>query len=57
MKGYVAATKGIRVSERQLLKQVLPAVAPGGHYARQTSSIERSNPAVYSARYFAPRPK
>ena len=37
--------------ERQL-KRLLPAVAPVGHYARQTSSVDRSNPAVYSARYF-----
>ena len=51
MKGYIEATKGIRVSERKL-KQVLPAIAPVGHYARQTSSLERSNPAIYSARYF-----
>lgn len=51
MKGYVEATKGVRVSERRL-KQVLPVVAPIGHYARQTSSLERSNPAVYSASYF-----
>ena len=51
MKGYVVAMKGFRVSERQL-KRLLPAIAPVGHYARQTSSVERSNPAVYSARYF-----
>ena len=51
MKGYVSATKGCRVSERQL-KLFLPAIAPVGHYARQTSSLERSNPAVYSARCF-----
>ena len=51
MKGYVEATKGVRVSKRRL-KQVLPVVAPIWHYARQTSSLERSNPAVYSARYF-----
>ena len=51
LKGYIEATKGMRVSERKL-KQVLPAIAPVGHYARQTSSLERSNPAIYSARYF-----
>lgn len=51
MKGYVEATKGVRVSER-MLKQALPLVAPIGHYRRQTDSLERSNPAIYSARYF-----
>ena len=51
MKGYVEAAKGVRVSERKL-KQVLPAIAPFGHFRRQTNSLERSNPAIYSARYF-----
>ena len=51
LKGYIEATKGLRVSERTL-KQMLPAVSQVGHYARQTSSLERSNPAIYSARYF-----
>ena len=41
----------MRVSERKL-KQVLPAIAPVGHYTHQMSSLERSNPAIYSARYF-----
>lgn len=44
VKGYVEATKGMRISERRL-KHVLPVVAPIGHYA---SSLERSNPGVYS---------
>ena len=48
MKGYIRASKGLAVSERTP-KQILPAV---GHYSRQTFSQERSNPSIYSARYF-----
>lgn len=51
LKGYIESSKGVKISERQL-KCVLPVVAPIPHYSRQTNSLERSNPAIYSARYF-----
>ncbi len=51
MKGYVDSSRGVRVSERQL-KKLLPYVSPHAHCARQTSSLERTNPALYTAQYF-----
>ena len=51
MKGYLAAAKGIQVSELKL-KTLMPIIAPQNHYSRQQNSQERSNPSLYTARYF-----
>ena len=50
MKGYLAS-KGVFTSERQL-KTMLPSISPVWHQGRQQNSHERSNPAIYVARYF-----
>ena len=51
MKGYLEAAKGIQVSERKL-RILMPIVAPQNHYSRQQNSQERTNPSLYTARYF-----
>ena len=43
--------KGINISE-QKLKKIMPSISPLSHSSRQSNSHERSNPAIYSARYF-----
>lgn len=51
MKGYLRGNKGMNVSERKL-KKIMPTLAPSSHSSRQSSSLERRNPAIYSAHYF-----
>lgn len=51
MKGYLKGAKGINVSERKL-RAIMPSCAPVNHLLRQSNSLERRNPAIYSARYF-----
>lgn len=51
MKGYVESSRRINISERKL-RRILPSIAPIDHHSRQVDSYERSNPAVYIARYF-----
>ncbi len=51
MKGYVAASRNISVSERQL-RALLPHISPQGHLGRTQASSERTNPTLYNARYF-----
>ena len=51
MKGYLAS-KGVFTSERQLMT-MLPSISPVWHQSRQQNSHERSNPAIYVARYFS----
>ena len=51
MKGYLKGVKGINVSERKL-RTIMPSLAPVNHSLRQSNSLERRNPAIYSARYF-----
>ena len=51
MNGYLSSSRGIKVSKRKL-KTLMPAVSPQGHYSRQRSTQERTNPSVYTARYF-----
>lgn len=55
MKGYLAS-KGVFTSERQL-KTMLPSISPVWHQGRQQNSHERSNPAIYVARYFGHGPE
>ena len=50
MKGYLAS-KGVFTSEHQL-KTMLPLTSTVWHQGRQQNSHERSNPAIYVARYF-----